>query len=60
MVVRLGADEVEDHAARHLAVLEPIEDVVDRRQRLQLDIGLDLALCGECQRLGHILASTDE
>lgn len=30
LVVRFGPDEVEDHAARHLAVLEPIEDFVDR------------------------------
>jgi hypothetical protein len=47
LVVSLGADEVEDHATRHFAVLEPIEDVVDRRQRLQFDIGLDLTLGGE-------------
>ena len=28
-------------------MLEPLEDLVDRRQRLQLDVGLDLALGGE-------------
>ena len=30
VIVRLGADEVEDHAARHLTVLEAIENIVDR------------------------------
>ena len=30
VIVRLGADEVEDHAARDLAVLEAIENIVDR------------------------------
>ena len=41
-------------------MLEPVEDLVDRRQRLQLDIGLDLALGGEGERFGHILARADE
>src|ERR1700686_2978049 len=41
-------------------MLEPVENSVDRRQRLQLDIGLDLALGGECERFGHILARADE
>jgi len=45
----LSPDEVEDHAALHLIVFEPVEDVVDRGQRLQLDIGLDFALGGQRQ-----------
>ena len=49
MVDGLSPDEVEDHAARHLIVFEPVEDVVDRGQRLQLDIGLDFALGGQRQ-----------
>ena len=32
--------EFEDHACRHIAMLEPVEDSVDRRERLKLDIGL--------------------
>jgi hypothetical protein len=46
--------EIENHARRHVAVLEPLEDLVDRRQRLQLDIGLDLAFGGEGERFGHV------
>ena len=41
-------------------MLEPVEDLVDRRQRLQLDIGLDLALGGEGERLGHVPARADK
>jgi hypothetical protein len=43
-VVRLGPEEVEDHAASYLAVFEPVNDFVDIRRRQKLDIGLDLAL----------------
>src|SRR5271165_5575567 len=41
-------------------MLEPVEDLVDRGQRLQLDIGFDLALGGEGECFGHILACADE
>src|ERR1700678_3346543 len=41
-------------------MLEPIEYLVDRRERLQLDIGLDLAFGGEGERFGHIVARADE
>ena len=57
---RLASDKVEDHATRDLSVLESVEDLIDRRQRLQLDVGLDLAFGGEGQGLGHILAIADE
>ena len=53
MVVRLVPDEVEDDATCHFAMLEPVEDVVDRRQRLQLDISFDLAFGSECQTFGQ-------
>jgi hypothetical protein len=39
--VGLGRDKIQHHAARDLTVLEPIENRVDRRQRLKLDIGFD-------------------
>ena len=39
---------------------EPIEDLVDRRQRLQLDVGVDLALGAEREGLRHVLAVADE
>ena len=41
-------------------MLQPVEDLVDCREGLQLDIRLDLALGGKGERLGHILAGTDE
>ena len=37
-------------------MLKPVEDAVDGAKRLQLDIGLDLALCGESQSLCHVFA----
>ena len=56
----LGPDKIEHHAARHLTALKPLEDRVDLRQRLQLDIGLDLSLSGEGQSLRHVLAVPDK
>src|ERR1700674_1809383 len=41
-------------------MLEPVEDLVDRRQRLELDIGPDLALGGKGECFGHILAGSNE
>src|ERR1700733_1194883 len=41
-------------------MLEPVEDLVDRRERLQLDIGLDLAFGGESESFGHIVARADK
>src|ERR1700683_653200 len=41
-------------------MLEAIEDFVNRRKRLQLDIGLYFAPNGEGERFGHILARADE
>src|ERR1035438_4608834 len=41
-------------------MFEPIEDLVDRRQSLQLDIRLDLARGSEGERFGHVLACADE
>ncbi|MGI4944452.1 MAG: hypothetical protein ACRYHQ_28485 [Janthinobacterium lividum] len=35
----LGLCEVDDGTGSHLAVLQPVEDVVDGAQRLQLDVG---------------------
>src|SRR5271166_3032668 len=52
--------EIEDDARRYIAMLEPVEDLIDRRQRLQLDIGLDLAVDGEGERFGHVLACANE
>ena len=52
--------EVEDHTRRHKAMLEPVEDLVDGRQRLELVIGLDFAVGGEGKRFGHIPARADE
>jgi hypothetical protein len=39
-MVWLGSGKVEHDAARHLSVLEPVEDFIDRRQWLQLDVSL--------------------
>ena len=58
--LRLSWREVEDHARRHIAVLKAVEDLVDRRQGLQLDIGFDLAADSEGEGFGHILARADE
>ena len=53
--------EIEDNARRYIAMLEPVEDLIDvDSQRLQLDIGLDLAVDGEGERFGHVLACADE
>ena len=52
----LAPREVEDHARRHIAVLEPVENLVDRRKGLQFDIGFDLATGGEGEGFGHIMA----
>src|ERR1700687_2583957 len=41
-------------------MLEPVKDLVDRRQRLELDIGLDLTLGGKGKRFRHILARSHE
>src|ERR1700676_4202993 len=41
-------------------MLKALENGVNRRQRLQLDIGLDLAIGSEGERFGHILARADE
>src|SRR5271165_869595 len=41
-------------------MLKPGEDLVDRRKRLQLDIGFDLAFGGKGQCFGHIVARADE
>ena len=52
--------EIKNYARCHIAMLQAVEDLVNRGQRLQLDIGLDLASDGESQRFGHILARSDE
>ncbi len=41
-------------------MLEPREDLVDRRQGLQLDIRLDLAFNSETQGFRKIFAIADE
>src|ERR1039457_5597136 len=41
-------------------MLEPVEDLIDRCQRLQLGIGVDLAVDGEGERFGHVLACANE
>ena len=41
-------------------MLEPLEDIVYRRQWLELVIGFHFAFCGECESLGHILARSHE
>src|SRR5664279_2516451 len=41
-------------------MFEPVENLVDRRQRLQLDIRLDLARGSEGERFGHVLARSNE
>src|ERR1700683_2761460 len=41
-------------------MLEAVEDLVDRRERLQLDIRLVLAPGGEGERFGHVLSRADE
>src|ERR1700722_8721375 len=41
-------------------MLKPVENVVDRRQRLELDVGLDLAFGSKSERFCHILARSDE
>ena len=52
--------ELEHHARRHIAMREAVEHIVDRRERLQLDIGFDLAVSGEGKRFGHVAAIADE
>ena len=47
----MASEKVEDDATRDLSVLEPVEDFIDCRQRLQLDIRLDLSFGGEGQGL---------
>jgi hypothetical protein len=47
-------------AVRAFAVLKALEDLVDRRQGLQLDIGFDLAADSEGEGFGHVLARADE
>jgi hypothetical protein len=41
-------------------VLKAVEDLVDRRQGLQLDISFDPTSDGEGEGFGHILARADE
>jgi len=55
-----GRPEIYDDTCGHTTMLQPVEDLVDCRERLQLDIGLDLALGGKGERLGHILAVADK
>src|SRR5580693_5461667 len=52
--------EIEDYPRRYVAMFEAVENSVDRRQGLSLDIGLDLALDCECEGFGHVLAAADE
>ena len=58
--MRRAPAEVEHHARGHVAVLEPGEDLVDRREGLQCDVRLDLACRGERQGLGHVVTRADE
>ena len=51
---------LEHHARRHVAMLEPCEHVVDRRQGLELDVRLDLALDRETQGFREVLSVSDE
>lgn len=59
---RLGPSlcEVEDHPGRHVTMLQPVQDFINRRQGLQLDVSFHLAFCGEAQRFGHIVTRSDE
>jgi len=59
---RLGPSlcEVEDHPGRHVTMLQPVQDFIDRRQGLQLDVSFHLAFRGEAQRFGHIVTRSDE
>ena len=57
---RRGAREVQHDPRGHLTMLQAVEDVVDRPERLQFDIGLHLAVGREGQRLGHLLAVAHE
>src|ERR1700733_1881124 len=59
-VTRFVGDEIEDNPTRDLSVLEPVEDVIDCRQRLQLNVSLDLAISGKGQGFGHILSVSDK
>ena len=52
--------KVKHHPRRHLAAREPLEHGVDCRQRLQLDVGLDLAVRGKGQGLGHVAPVADK
>src|ERR1700689_1601918 len=60
LVFRFSRHEVENHACWYIAMFEPIEDLVNRRKGLQLDIGFNLASDGEGESFGHILARADE
>ncbi|MGB6387131.1 MAG: hypothetical protein WBF25_18045 [Terriglobales bacterium] len=57
LVLRFRLREVKHHTWRHIAVLKALEDLVDPRQGLQLDIGFDLASDSEGEGFCHILVA---
>jgi RHS repeat-associated protein len=52
--------ELKNYARRHITAFQSVEDLVNRRKRLQFDISFDLALGGKRQCFGHILARADK
>src|ERR1039457_3919894 len=58
--LRSPAREFENDARRHVAMRQPLEHLVYCRQRLQFDIGLDLALGRKTERVGQIFPIAHE
>jgi len=51
---------IHERTFQNFTVFESIDNSVDRRQGLPLDIGFNLAFNCECECFGHIQASADE